>query len=80
MDAVERERNAFVAMSILGLRLDFMNGDVVYLDNKMKKVLWEDDLCEVMVVVCCGDVIVMDVLIAAKRVKVLFLFGFEVVW
>ena len=77
MDAVERERNALVAMSTSGSRSDLTNGDAAYLDNKTKKASREDDLREAMAAARRGDATVMDALIAAKRVEALPLPGLE---
>jgi ankyrin repeat protein len=77
MDAVERERNALVAMSTSGSRSDLASGDAAYVDNKTKKASREEDLREAMAAARRGDATVMDALITAKRVKALPLPGLE---
>ena len=75
MDAVERERNALVALSASASRSDSV--DSAYVHNKTKKETREEDLKAGMEAARRGDEGVMEALIAANRVKPLPLPGLE---
>ena len=75
MDAVERERNALVALSTSTSRSDSV--DSAYVHNKTKKETREEDLKAGMEAARRGDEGVMEALIAANRVKSLPLPGLE---
>ena len=75
MDAVERERNALVALSTSTSRSDSV--DSAYVHNKTKKETREEDLKAGMEAARRGDEGVMEALIAANRVKPLPLPGLE---
>lgn len=80
MEAVERERNALVAistsMAILSSRNN-SNAKVACVDNRAKKAARDDDLKAGVEAARRGDGAVLDALIAANRVKALPLPGLE---
>ncbi|CAL52747.1 Ankyrin repeat [Ostreococcus tauri] len=71
MEAVDRERNALVAISSTALKARVNGADAAYVDNKSKKKTREDDLSAGVSAARSGDHSVLDALIAARRVKAL---------
>lgn len=77
MEAVDRERNALIALSTVSSQSNLSGQDSAYVDNKAKKLMREDDLKAGVDAARRGDGAVLDALIAARRVKALPLPGLE---